>query len=329
MLYDLVAFGEPMIRLSPRPGFRLEQVQQLDMYVAGSELNVAACASRLGARTAYVTRLPQTPQGRWVAQRCREQNVDDQWISWAPPTERVGLYFFEYGAAPRSAVAYYDRKQSAFSNTTKEEYPWNQILAQSRYFLTSGITPALGRPAKEAAVVALEAAHAAGCRNILDLNYRSKLWPLREAAAVLQSMLRHVDVLLGTYDDAVNLLDVDDRDPEELAMAIAKKYAIETVVLIYNPDEPNPPLWRSLAYQAGKLHTADQHTALTTVDRIGAGDAFAGGFLHGLLHDDLPRGLAWGNAAMALKNTNMGDLAWVTAEELEEFLRGNYAMVRR
>ena len=84
------------------------------MYVAGSELNAAACASRLGARTAYVTRLPDSRLGHWVAHRCREQKVDDRWISWAPPTERVGLYFFEYGMPPRSAVAHYDRKHWRF-----------------------------------------------------------------------------------------------------------------------------------------------------------------------------------------------------------------------
>ena len=76
MSWQVFTFGEAMLRLAAAPGYRLEQSQQLDVYVAGSELNVACLLSRLGMRTAWASSLPDTMLGRIVSNTARTHGVD-------------------------------------------------------------------------------------------------------------------------------------------------------------------------------------------------------------------------------------------------------------
>lgn len=116
MPYDLVTFGETMIRLSPPNFQRLEQTNSLDVNVGGAELNVAVAAQRLGLRCAYVTRLTDNPLGRMIANKAREHGVDVSHIVWTKE-DRVGLYFVEFGASPRASSVLYDRANSAVGVT--------------------------------------------------------------------------------------------------------------------------------------------------------------------------------------------------------------------
>ena len=97
---DVITFGEAMIRLSPPNFLRLEQTTSLDVQIGGGELNVAAGVARLGLKGAWVSRLPRNPLGRLLENRARQAGVDTSHILWAEGS-RMGLYFVEFGAAPR------------------------------------------------------------------------------------------------------------------------------------------------------------------------------------------------------------------------------------
>src|SRR5581483_151361 len=153
--YDLVTFGEAMVRLCP-PGFgRLEAATLLEMQPGGAELNTAVGVARLGAdpdrrtggsvRVAWVSRLPRNPLGQYLANKAREQGVMTDEILWDDdPTARCGTYFLEEGAAPRASSVVYDRANSAFARLQADELDWPVILRGARFFLVTGITPALG-----------------------------------------------------------------------------------------------------------------------------------------------------------------------------------------
>ena len=101
MSYDVITFGEAMIRLSP-PGFRrLEQARALDLFVGGAELNTAVALTRLGRKAAWVSRLTRNALGMLVTGHAREAGVGTEYILWTDE-DRVGLYFVEFGAAPRA-----------------------------------------------------------------------------------------------------------------------------------------------------------------------------------------------------------------------------------
>ena len=98
-----VTFGEAMLRLSPPGRRRLEQSQQLDVWPAGAELNVAVGLARLGTPAAWVSRLPRNPLGRLVVAHARAHGVDTSRVVWADDG-RLGLYFVEVAAPPRSGL---------------------------------------------------------------------------------------------------------------------------------------------------------------------------------------------------------------------------------
>ena len=127
MQCDLVTFGETMIRLSSPNSQRLEQSAQLNVHVGGSELNVAVAAQRLGLKTAYVTRLTRNPLGRMIENKAREHGVDTSHIVWTNE-DRVGLYFIEFGASPRTHSVLYDRKDSAIALIKPGEIDWKAVF---------------------------------------------------------------------------------------------------------------------------------------------------------------------------------------------------------
>src|SRR5881227_1533321 len=106
---EVITFGEAMIRLSPPNFRRLEQAGRLDVLVGGAELNTAVGLARLGRRSAWVSRLTDNPLGRLIANRAREAGVATEHVVWTED-DRVGLYFLEFGAAPRASGVLYDRR---------------------------------------------------------------------------------------------------------------------------------------------------------------------------------------------------------------------------
>lgn len=327
MPYDVVTFGEAMIRLSPPDFRRLEQARGLDLFVGGAELNTAAALVRLGTRATWVSRLTDNPLGRLVARHAREAGVDTEHLIWTGDG-RVGLYFVEFGAAPRASGVIYDRKGSAAAGIRPGLVPWAELLAGARWFHVTGITPALSPTAAEATREALSSARAAGLTISIDLNYRAKLWSAEEARRWMTSFLDTCDVLITTEEDAARVLGVSGTD-EQVASELARRFPLKAVAVTLRD---NPLVWRNrwtaVGYQGGKVfHTRAFEVEI--VDRLGAGDCFAAGLIHGLLAGDLQRGLDWGVAAGALKHTHPGDFACFTLEEVEALLAGGELRIRR
>src|SRR3979411_3303073 len=163
MPHDLITFGEAMVRLSPPNFRRLEQTRSRDVQVGGAELNTAVGLARLGRSTAWVSRLTRNPLGRLIANHAREAGVGTEHVVWTDE-DRVGVYFLEFGAAPRASTVLYDRKGAAIANIKPGMISWNKVFAGARWFHVTGITPALSAGAAEATREALKAARAAGLR---------------------------------------------------------------------------------------------------------------------------------------------------------------------
>src|SRR5206468_4016014 len=180
MPYEVITFGEAMIRLSPPNFRRLEQARSLDLLVGGAELNTAACLARLGRSAAWVSRLTRNPLGRLIANHAREAGVGTEHIVWTDD-DRVGLYFLEFGAAPRASGVLYDRKNAAIAGIRPGMVDWAKVFAGAKWFHVTGITPALSTGAAETTREALTTARAAGIKTSIDLNYRVKLWSQADA----------------------------------------------------------------------------------------------------------------------------------------------------
>ena len=328
MSYDLVTFGETMIRLSP-PGYRrLEQATTFDVNVGGSELNTAVAAQRLGLETSYVTRLTNNPLGRMIENKAREHGVDTSQIVWTDD-DRVGTYFVEFGASPRANSVLYDRKDSAISRIHPGEVDWNNIFQRGKIFHTSGITPALSPNAAEVTREAVKIAKKVGLKVSIDLNYRARLWSQEEARAVMTELVEQADILITTEEDTKRVFGITAASYEQAAQTLANRFGLEAVAITLRET---PSVWRNkwtaIAYAKGEIYRAPTFD-IEIVDRVGAGDSFSGGFLFGYLKDGPLSAVCYGVAISALKQTNPGDLCWTTRDEVERiFDGGNLRIVR-
>ena len=325
---DVVTFGEAMVRLAPPGQRRLEQTASLEVTVGGAELNVATGVSRLGLQAAWVSSLPENPLGRMVRNRAREFGVDTRHVAW-DAAARMGLFFVEYGASPRASSVLYDRAGSALSQLRGAPFDWPAILTDARAFHTTGITPALGeRPAHEVQA-SLAAARARQLVTSYDLNFRAKLWSPEQARALQEPLMGLVDVLITTEEDAGTVFGITGRDYREVARQLADRYGFKIVTITVRGDvSVLRNTWTAIAYSEGRF-VDDRTYDLELVDRVGGGDAYAAGFLYGLLTGDIDKGVRYGNAFSALKQASWEDFNYATRAEVEALLQGAGTRIAR
>jgi 2-dehydro-3-deoxygluconokinase len=328
MPHEVITFGEAMIRLSPPNFQRLEQTRSLDLQVGGAELNTAAALARLGRSTGWISRLTRNPLGRLIANRAHEIGVGTNHIVWTDD-DRVGTYFLEFGAAPRASSVLYDRKSSAIAHIRAGMVDWTVAFQGAKWFHVTGITPALSSSAAEATREALQTAKAAGVQVSIDLNYRAKLWSQTDAGRWMTEFMQSCDVLITTEEDTERVFGITGRNFEEVGRKLLEKFPIQVVAITVRE---NPLVWRNnwtgIALRGNEIFRTRTYE-VEIVDRLGAGDSFAAGLIHGLLDSDLQKGLDYGVAISALKHSIPGDFAWVTKDEVESLLKGGGLRISR
>lgn len=307
--FDVITFGETMVRLSA-PGFsRLEEAVSLDVRVGGSESNTAVALSRLGLKVSWWSKLPANPLGRRIENEIRRWGVDTGGVVWDhAPTARAGTYFLDFGVSPRGIDVYYDRASSSASALTPEEVDTTRI-ERARLLHLSGITLAISPTAAAAAVRAVETAKSAGRKVSFDVNYRAKLWDAASARSVLEPLLPQIDLLVTSQADAELLFGVTGTGTE-VARTLQSRYGCEGVVVTIGGGG-------AVACDVETDWTTTPHTLGTVVDRVGAGDAFDAGVIMGFLENDLSAGLEYATAMAALKHTMPGDLLLSTRAEID------------
>lgn len=314
--YDVITFGETMIRFSPVDGEMLEQADYLRADAAGTESNMAAALARLGAQVAWVSVLPDHPAGRWIASRLALHGVDTSHVAWsdgrAERPNRAGVFFLEPGTPPRGSRVVYDRAGSAATGMTSAVVE-DALRSGARIVHTSGITASLSPACLETVARVLGSRAEGGYRTSFDINYRAKLWSPDRARAVLETLLDKVDILVSTADDAALIFGMDG-DPEETIGALHGRFGNGTIVLTLAAG--GAVGWSA---ETGFHHTSPY--VVEPVDRLGAGDAYDAGLLYGLLRDDLPAGLSYGTALSALSLSERGDMTWSTLEEVKRMAR--------
>lgn len=317
MTFDIVTFGESLLRLSPSDDLRVEQSTAFDIQVAGSESNTAVGLARLGAKVCWFSRLPDTSLGKLVAGNIRKYGVNNDHIIWAEE-ERLGLYFVEDGISPRPTQVIYDRASSAMSAMDVSDLPDELFQqGQSKVLHITGITLAISPSAANSVMRAIEMAKTVGWQISFDVNYRSKLWSADEARTGCDACLVVADIIFFPLRDAQLLFDF----PETMSIADVLKnlhlrYPQATIVMSHGASgsmacSPTGDIVSENAFEvAGKY-------------RIGAGDSFSAGFLYSYTcrEDTLKSALTWGNAVAALKFSIPGDMPLIDKEHVETLVQ--------
>jgi len=321
MGHDLVAIGEVMLRLAAPPPYRLEQASTLEVQVGGAEANVAAACSRLGLSTALISALPADHVwGDRTVSQLTGQGVDCAGVI-RRPASRMGVYFLEYGAAPRPVRVLYDRRDSALSRLVPDEVDWS-LVRGARMLHLSGITPALGPNLRDVVGRSIDEAVAAGVPVAFDVNYRSRLWSAKDAREYLVEIFPRLDYLFVGSDDVETVFELSG-PPEAMLDGLAALAPRATIALTLGEAG-------SAVLAGGPVIRPSRRYTVDVVDRLGAGDAYAAGFLWARLSGRGFQEATDAAAALAsLKCTIWGDVPLVTRAELEELLATDSTEIRR
>jgi 2-dehydro-3-deoxygluconokinase len=327
----IVCFGELLIRLSAPGAELLLQTPRLEAAFGGAEANVAVGLARLGHDVRMLSYVPDNALGHAARDELARYGVDASAVHFAPG--RMGLYFLTPGVGPRAAEIIYDRAHSAFAGFALDTIDWGAALAGAGWLHVSGVTAALGPKAAQSVLNAAKAARAAGVTVSFDCNYRAKLWEAwrGDGPKLLGEILAEADLVFGDHRDISLILGGTLAPGREAADAAFAAF---------------PRLQRLAATQRTQ-HSASHHDIAASmfardaqwsapacsltqiVDRIGAGDAFAAGLIHGLRRGKGDEtALKLGLAAGCLKHVTPGDFGLAREADLDAVLAGDLAVRR-
>ena len=333
----VVTFGEIMLRLAP-PGFlRIVQARSFDVIYAGAEANVAITLANLGQPADFVTRLPPNDLGDACINFLRQFGVGTDKI--VRGGDRLGIYFLEIGAAQRANRVIYDRANSSFATISPKDFDWEKILSDACWFHWTGITPAVSEGAASACLEAVKKAKEMGLTVSCDLNYRAALWKWgKTAKEVMSQLAEFVDVMVANEEDAEKVFGI--KPPEvDVVKGLVKAESYQFVAQKIMEMFPNIKTvsftlrgsisathntWSGALYDGQEFYTAPVYDIDFIVDRVGAGDAFSGGLIYGLLNfgEDKQRALNFAVAVSCLKHSVYGDSCVVKLSEVENIMKG-------
>ena len=323
-----------MLRLSTPGNTRIVQSDSFDVNYGGGEANVAVSLANYGHDAYYVTKLPKHEVGQAAVNALRRYGVHTDYI--VRGGNRVGIYYLESGSAMRPSKVIYDRADSAIAKANSSDFDFDTIMEGADWFHFSGITPAISDSAAELTLIACKKAKEHGVKVSCDLNYRKKLWSVEKAQSVMTPLMEYVDVCIGNEEDAQYCLGFKpDADVEagntsadgyysifkQMKEKFNFEYVVSTLRESYSASHNG---CKALIYDGKEFYESKHYDIEPIVDRVGGGDSFSGGLIHGLLTmDNMKDALEFAVAASALKHTINGDFNLVSKEEVESLAKGN------
>lgn len=331
----IVTFGEIMLRLSPAGvNNRFVQADRFDVVYGGGEANVAVSCANYGHEAYFVTKLPTHEIGQSALNALRRYGVKTDYI--ARGGKRLGIYYLESGSAMRPSKVIYDRAGSAIAEASVADFDFDKIMEGADWFHWSGISPAISDEAAELTRLACEAAKRHGATVSVDLNFRKKLWTKEKAQSIMRPLMQYVDVCIGNEEDAELCLgfkpdaDVEGGKTdaegykaifEQMQREFGFKYVISTLRESLSASHNG---WKAMIYNGEEFYVSKRYDILPIVDRVGGGDSFSGGVIHGLLTKPTQgEALEFAVAASALKHTINGDFNLVSIDEVEALAGGD------
>ena len=244
---------------------------------------------------------------------------------------RNGLYFIERGFGLLSPKSCFDRDFTAISQAKAEDFDWQKVFKQEgvRWLHTGGVFTGLSEKTPEVAKSAMKAAQKNGTIVSYDLNYRDSLWKDRggktQANQLNKQLLPFADVVFGIPDYASSIIDFD----TENFRAAAKKLQDEFPNLKYiattfrEARSASRHNLTAACFAGGEVYKAPRFLDVQVLDRVGSGDAFASGFIYGMLENKGAQyAVECGTAHSCLAMTTPGDNSMARLDEIEKLMAG-------
>ena len=282
--FDLITMGRVSVDVYPEQiGVGLEDVSSFAKFLGGSSTNVAVAASRLGHRVATITRTGDDPFGRFVHAALQGHGVDDTWVTSVDGLQ-TPVVFCEIFPPDDFPLYFYRGVKAPDLHISADDLDYDAIRAAEILWLT--VTGLSQEPSREAHLAALEAR--SGATTILDLDYRPMFWDSPEAAtAEIAKALPHVTVAVGNSEEC--RVAIGETEPAAAAKAL-RDAGVDLAVVKQGP--------LGVLGVRGDESVVVPPVPVDVINGLGAGDAFGGALVHGLLTGaSLSDTLAGANAA--------------------------------
>lgn len=331
---NVLTIGELLMRMTPLAFERLSESREMKVYYGGAEVNTAVALSGLGHNVALYTDLPDNELGDGAIRYLKGNGIDTSFIE--RNGDRLGIYYIEQGFSLKPANVIYDRKNSSVLELAEGEKAWDKVFKERDWLHISGITPALSESMTEFTLEAVKEARKHHVKVSLDFNYRSKLWRKEEAAKTLKSLLPYVDHCFAGWKDFALLFGwtAEGRSFSEqlthyynrLTEEYGNKTASSTNRVIHNNQTHEITGY----FFNGEELTEGEAVTFDVADRIGGGDSFAAGVLHGMLTEMAPAAtIRFATALSVLNHFVNGDNHLFTTKEVENFFNAQNKDVSR
>lgn len=269
ILMDILGIGECMIEMTSVGN--LSEASDFHRQVGGDVYNTLVAASRLGSKAAFFSRIGKDQFGKVLLRHFEDNGIDTAYVQYAQDGYN-GLYFIAMQENGRHEFIYY-RRHSAGSQLSPEMIR-PEMIADARVVYASGITQAISPSARASVLKVFQLAKAQGITVAYDPNYRPSLWRQQDVALdAMVEVLPYVDIFLPSQDDLallfgfMSIADILEYFRLKGVALVVLKQASDGVTLSFRRQVAHVP-----AYATDRIK-----------DTVGAGDAFNGGFLHGLL----------------------------------------------
>ena len=328
-----VCFGELLMRLAPKRFERFVQAREFEICYTGADANTSVSFANFGMEAYMVSAVSPTEIGQACLNYVRQFGVNTDHV--LRRGKRLGIFYLESGASQRPSKVIYDRARSGITEVEPGQINWDEVFAGKHWFHWSGITPALSDSLAATTREACLAARRHGLIVSCDLNYRRTLWPPEKARAVMTELMPLVNVLIGNEEDSALVLGVGAKEadvtrgaldierykelPNELHRRFNFQYVATTLRESLSASENG---WSCLLSDRKNCYVSQKYR-IWVVDRVGAGDAFSGGLIYGLLTGmSCQETVEFAAAASCLKHSIHGDFNQVSKAEVDALRAG-------
>ncbi|MFJ7853986.1 sugar kinase [Peribacillus frigoritolerans] len=333
----IVAFGEVMMRLQVPGHELLSQANTLQYSFSGTGVNVASAMTKLGHDGYLVTMLPDNPLGDSAISALQRLGIGRNYISRGG--KYMGMYFLENGFGQRaSRVTYSNRLESSFNTATLSDYDMDMISEKTDIIHFCGITLAMAENVRESMKVLARKVKEKGGTVCFDCNYRPSLWEggYADAKPHYEEMLSLADIVMMNEKDALYILGMKSegstREEQlvELIPEVAKRFKIQSIAGTHRSiNSDNSHTLRGYIYKEETFYFSDI-LSFSVYDRIGSGDAYTSGILHGELLGYSPeKTVRFAAASGMLACTVVGDTPLATEKEILSAMEGKMEDIKR
>ncbi len=345
-----ITIGEIMLRLTPPNYDKIRVATNFEASYGGSEANIALALANLGVDSTFFSVVPNNSLGKSAVRMLRSNDVHCTPVILSSPEEtpshRLGTYYLETGYGIRASKVIYDRKHSAMAEYDFSRVDLDELLTGFDWLHLSGITPALGPNCAQLVLDCLKVAKEKGMTVSFDGNFRSTLWTWEQARDFCTLCLPYVDVLLGIEpyhlwkdDNDHSKGDVKDGIPlqptyeqqDEIFQVFVERYpnikCIGRHVRYAHSGSENS--LKAFMWYEGHTFESRLYT-FNILDRVGGGDAFAGGLIYAMIHNFRPMDMVnFAVASSVLKHTIHGDANIIDdVQTIKNLMNMNYDIKR-